>query len=143
MGSASDYSQHVDPEYRRWGRKYPRFPGVTECVRLLRSGKIRGAWVDIVLHELTEHAQECLPELVAAFCSNESEWVRLMVLTAVAQARLPSAIKFLADVVRQRHPRFSPYAEQGLVAIGTREARTALWEAANALDAPSDVEPTL
>lgn len=131
MSNASDYSQHVDPEHRRWGRKYPRFPGVNECVRLLRSGKIRGARVEIVLHVLTEHAQECLPELVAAFCSDESESVRLMVLTAVAEARLPSAIKFLAEVVRQRHPRFGPYAEQGLVAIGTREARTALWEARN------------
>jgi hypothetical protein len=132
MGEAIDYRRHIDPEYRRWGRKYPRFPGVAECVRLLRAGNVRGAWVDIIAHELASHAGDCLPELVAVFRSDESEWVRLMVLMAIAGARLPPAVPFLADVARERHPRFAPYAEQGLSAIGTSEARTALWGATHA-----------
>jgi hypothetical protein len=85
--------------------------------------------VDIIAHELAAHAGECLPELVAAFRSDEREWARLMVLMAVADARLPTAIPFLAEVARERHPRFAPYAEQGLSALGTREAREALWKA--------------
>jgi hypothetical protein len=99
--------------------------------------------LDIIAHELTAHAQECLPELINAFCSDESESVRLMVVMAVAEARLPSAINFLAEVLRQRDPRFGPYAERGLMAIGTREARTALWVAANAPDEPSDAKHLL
>lgn len=129
MGKRVDYRDHIDPEYRRWGSKYPRFPGVAECVRLLRSGKLRGAWRDLIFFELVANAPDCLPELIAAFRDDENEWVRLMVLSAITEACLPTAIPFLADVVREQHPQFAPYAEQGLSDIGTREARTALWEA--------------
>ena len=125
----SDHRRHIDPDYQRWGSKYPRFPGVAECVRLLRLGNARGAWIDIIIHELATNAEDCLPDLIAAFRSDESEGVRLMVLMAITEARLPAAIPFLADVVRERHPQFASYAEQGLTEIGTREARTALWEA--------------
>jgi len=129
VGEEIDYRRHADPEHRRWGRKYGRFPGVAECVRLLRLGNVHGTWVDIIAHELAVHAGDCLSEMIAAFRSEESEWVRLMVLMAIAEARLPPAIPFLAEVARQRHPRFSPYAERGLSAIGTSEARAALWDA--------------
>lgn len=128
MGNETDYRRHIDPEYRRWGRKYPRFPGVAECVRLLRSGKVRGAWVNIIAHELAAHAAECLPELIGVFRSDEGEWVRLMVFMAVAEARLPQAIPFLAEVARERHPQYTPYAVRGLSAIDTSESRAALWE---------------
>ena len=129
MGKPVDYRDHIDPEYRRWGSKYPRFPGVAECVRLLQTRKLRGAWRDIVFFELVANAQDCLPELIAAFRSEDNECVRLMVLSAITEARLAEAIPFLADVVRERHPQFASYAEQGLTEMGTREARTALWEA--------------
>ena len=131
MRDTIDYRRHVDPEYRRWGRKYPRFPGVAECVRLLNEGNARGAWVDIITHELTENARECLPDLVAVFRSDVRESVRLIVLMSVVEAALPAAIPFLAEVVGERHPRFSQYAEQGLLAIGTRESRAALWDASH------------
>jgi HEAT repeat protein len=132
VGKAIDYRRHLDPEYRRWGRKYTLFPGVAECVRLLRAGNVRGAWVDIIALELAAHASECLPELVTVFRTEESEWVRQMVLMAVAQARLPAAIPFLAEVAQERHPRFTTYAEQGLSDIGTSQARAALWRATHA-----------
>jgi hypothetical protein len=132
VSGAIDYCRHIDPEYRRWGRKYPQFPGVAECVRLLKAGNVRGAWVDIIGHELAAHAADSLPELVAVFRSGESEWVRLQVLMAVAEARLPDAIPFLAEVACERDPRFASYAERGLLAIGTREARAALWEVTHA-----------
>jgi hypothetical protein len=132
MAKAIDYRHHIDPEYRRWGRKYPRFPGVTECIRLLRTRNIRGAWRDIIHGELTSHARECLAELIESFRSEENEWVRLMVLAAVADARVAEAIPFLAAAVREKHPRFGPCAERGLQAIGTAEARAALWEATHA-----------
>jgi hypothetical protein len=132
MSKAIDYQRHIDPEYRRWGRKYPRFPGVGECVRLLRSGNVPGAWIDIICYELTAHAKECLPELIGVFRSDEGEWMRLMVLSSIADARLPEAIPFLAEVVREGHASFVPSAASGLSSIGTKDARTALWEATHA-----------
>ena len=132
MSEAIDYRRHIDPEYRRWSRKYPRFPGVAECVRLLRQNNVRGAWVNIIAHELAVHAGESLPQLVAVFRSDEGEWVRLMVLMSIAEAKLPGAIPFLAEVARERHPRFAPYAHEGLSTIGTSEARAALWRVTHA-----------
>jgi len=35
--------------------------------------------------------------MVAVFRSDESEWLRLVVLRAVAEARLPAAVPFLAE----------------------------------------------
>ena len=50
-----------------------------------------------------------------------------MLLISIAEAKLPVAIPFLAEVARERHPRFTHYAHEGLSGIGTSEARTALW----------------
>jgi hypothetical protein len=132
MCDAIDYRRHIDPEYRRWGRKFPRFPGVAECVRLLRSGNVRGAWVDIIVHELTVHAADCLKEMLEAFRSEENERVRLLVLMAIAEARVPAALSFLEDVARDQDPNFITYAVEGLSALGTSEARAALWRARHA-----------
>jgi hypothetical protein len=90
----SDHRGHIDPDYQRWGRKYGRFPGVAECVRLLRSGNMRGSWIDIIIHELAVHADDCLPELIAAFRNDENEYVRLMVLSAITEACLPTRSRF-------------------------------------------------
>src|SRR5262245_6870941 len=106
MPSAVDYRNHSDPEHSRWGRKYPRFPGVAECVRSRPSTKGRGAWVDIIFYELTVHASECLPELVVAFRSEKNEWVQRMVLMAITEARLHEAISFLAELARDRQSQF-------------------------------------
>jgi hypothetical protein len=99
---------------------------------MLRTGNVHGAWVDIIVHELAANASNCLPELLTAFRQEAKEWVRLMVLMAIADARLPAAIPFLADVAQEKNPEFAQYAEQGLGDIGTKEARAALWKAKNA-----------
>ena len=67
MGKHNHYRDHVDPEYQRWGRRYPRFPGVAECANLIRAGKARGAWADIIAFELGENASTCLAELTETF----------------------------------------------------------------------------
>jgi hypothetical protein len=132
MGSPIDYRGHIDPEYRRWGRKYPRFPGVTECVRLIRAGKARRAWTDIIAYELAAHAAACLPELIAAYREDQGGDVRLYVMMALDRARPPGAVEFLAEVLRAGDPRYAPYAERALTGIGTSEARASLWEARHA-----------
>ncbi len=130
MGKRNRYRDHVDPEYKRWGRRYARFPGVAECVRLIRAGKARGAWADIIASELAEHAATHLAELIETFRIEPRGDVRLYVLMALDSARLPASVPFLAEVMREADPRFVPFAERALRGIDTAEARKALWNAA-------------
>src|SRR5262245_3006726 len=83
MGKRNRYRDHMDPEYQRWGRTYPRFPGVAECARLLRDGKARSAWADIIVYELAENAGACLAELVETFRTDLSVTVRLWMMMAL------------------------------------------------------------
>lgn len=131
MGKRNRYRDHVDPEYQRWGRRYPRFPGVAECASLIRTGKARGAWADIITFELAENAATSLAELIETFRTDPDGKVRLYVMMALDIARMPASVPFLAEVLRQADPRYSPYAERALREIDTHEARTALWKAAH------------
>ena len=128
MGKRHRYRDHIDPEYQRWGRSYPRFPGVAECARLIRDGKARGSWADIIAHELAENAGECLAELMETFRTDASDKVRLYVLMALDIARLPKSVSFLAEVLQEGNPQFTPYALRALNGIDTPESRTAVWQ---------------
>ena len=132
MGKPNPYRDHVDPEHRRWGRRYPRFPGVAECARLIRAGQARGAWADLIAHELAANAAACLPELIETFHTDSDGDVRRYVLMALDVARLPASVPFLAGVLRDGDPRYAAYAERALRGIDTPEARAALREAARA-----------
>ena len=58
MGRRRRALESSSPEYRRWRRKYPRYPGVAECARLIRARKAKGEWADIIASELAENARE-------------------------------------------------------------------------------------
>jgi hypothetical protein len=116
MGKRNRYWDHIDPEYQRWGRKYPRFPGVIECVRLIRSGEARGSWADIIAHELAENAAPCLKGLIETFRTEPSQDVRLYVMMALEIARLRESVPFLAEVLHEGNPRFTSYALSALKA---------------------------
>lgn len=128
MGKRNRYRDHIDPEHQRWGRAYPRFPGVAECARLIRDDKARGSWADIIAQELAENASECLAELIETFRTDPSESVRLYVMMALDIALLPESVPFLAQVLHEGNPLFTPYALRALDGIDTRESRTALWQ---------------
>jgi hypothetical protein len=129
MGKRAGNGNRIDPEYQRWRRKYPRFPGVAEFARLIRDGKARRAWADIIHFELAKNASQCLPELVATYRTGPSEDVRLYVMMALEVASLSASIPSLAEVLQQGNPRFVPYAKRALHGINTPEARTVLWNA--------------
>jgi hypothetical protein len=121
MAKFSDYRHHCDPEYQRWHRKYPRFPGIDECARLIQAGKAPRAWADIIAYELAENANNCLPLLIDAFRNDSSDDVEI--------AGLQESVPFLVEVLRGGDPRFIPYAERTPHGINTQVARTALWQA--------------
>jgi hypothetical protein len=127
MGKRNRFRDHIDPEYQRWGRTYPKFPGVAECARLIRNGKARGAWVDIIADELAVNAGDCLPDLINTFRMDSSEDVRLFVMMALDTARIPQSVPFLKEVLIGGNAKFAAIAERALSGIDTREARTVLW----------------
>jgi len=131
MGKRNRYRDHVDPECQRWGRRYPRFPGVAECASLVRAGKARGAWADIIAFELAENAGACLAELIEMFRNDPGGDVALYIIMALDIARVPASVPFLAEVLREADPRYVPYAVRALQGINTSVARTALWNASH------------
>ena len=131
MNKQKQYLNHVDPEYQRWGRTYSSFPGVAECLRLIRTRKAAGAWADIVVYELAENAPPHLAELTEAFRTatsdlDPSDGVAISVLQALEIAQLPESVPFFTQVLQEKNARFTPYAQRALAAINTQEARTAL-----------------
>lgn len=137
MGKRNRYRDHCDPEVQRWGRTYPRFPGVAECARLIRARKATGTWAYIVAEELAENASDCLEELIDTFREDmtedhNSDDVAMYVMMALDIAKLPASVEFLSEVLQEGDPRFTPYARSALEAIDTRESRTALFHATHA-----------
>jgi hypothetical protein len=132
MGKRAQFQDHVDPEYRRWAKDYPRFPGVGECVRLICAHKAKGSWADIIAHELADNAVECSPELISAYRNATTDDVRLYVMMALDIARAPETVPFLSNVLLEGDANDAAYAERTLRGIGTREARSALWDAKHA-----------
>jgi hypothetical protein len=120
----------VDPEYRRWKNKYPKFPGVAKCVELLRRGNVRGTWVDTICAELQENAADHAAELIAAFRDAESgSPLRRTLLGIISEARLPQALPVFVENLGSEDESLQHSSEQGLRALNTRESRKALWEA--------------
>ena len=130
MGKRNRYRDSLDPECQRWGRTYPRFPGVEECVRQIRAGKARGTWAEMIAFELANNAGDHLVDLTAAFRDNvgAGDDVAMMALEI---AELPASVDFLSQVLREGDQRFVPYARRTLQAINTRDSRKALFDASH------------
>jgi len=118
-----------DPEYERWKRKYPRFPGVATCVELLRRGNVRGAWVDIICGELEEHARECTAELLDAIRADANRGIRPILLGVIENAGIPEALPLFVELLDDPDESTRAHAVRGLKRLDTKEARQALWQA--------------
>ncbi len=127
----------LDPEFRRWQRDHPTSSGIAACIAWLRRPNVQGARVDIICAELATHAAACLDELVAEFRRPENgDRVRALIVAAIAEAGPPDAVPFLRDVLADPDESARRWAAAGLRRIGTKAARTALWQAA--ITAPRD-----
>jgi HEAT repeat protein len=119
----------VDPEYERWKRKYPKFPGVAKCVDLLRSPNVHGSWVNIICAELQENASKIGKELVDAFRTETDIGVRRILLGVIAEAKILEALPTLVENLKSPDESLRYWAIEGLKGLNTPEARRALWEA--------------
>jgi len=122
-------ARFIDPEEERWRKTYPKFPGVAKCVELLRSPNVFGTWTDIISEELVAHAPQIAQELFAAFHDEPDAWVKMILLSVIAEARLPEAMPILLEHLGSEDTSLRRYAITGLKNLGTKEARTALWAA--------------
>jgi hypothetical protein len=118
-----------DPDYTRWKRKYPKFPGVAKCVELLGRGNVQGGLLEIVLGELQDHAATHAAELIATFQAQKSTRVRCLLLMTFCDAKLPEAMPLFVEHLRSEEESLRHWSEEGLRALNTPEARKALWEA--------------
>lgn len=125
--------EHIDPEYERWYRKFPNYPGFQKCVELLGSSNVQGAWVDVICHELGQHAHEETDELLSLARSEigNNSWVGRILLQVIANAKLPDAFDLFAELLKSPDESLQNYAIDGLQQLNTKEARQLLWQHAN------------
>lgn len=131
-----------DPEEERYRRKFPVFPGVDKCVELLSRGSTRGGYLDAVMADLTEHAGEDWRAIAEHYRRAESERVRTLLLSALAEAAPAEAAAWFGAILRAPAAELSEgawfWAAAGLLRIDTKEARRELWRAEEACAAGPD-----
>ena len=89
--------EHPDPTQQRFYQTYPKFPGVEILLRLLRTGKAKGVWIDLICIELQDHAAEWADEFIAAFHTEPDEWTRILLLSSIAEAAAPAFVPLLTE----------------------------------------------
>ncbi len=118
-----------DPDYTRWKRKYPKFPGVAKCVEMLGRRNVQGSLLEIVLGELQDNAAAHAEELIVAFQAQKNQQVRLLLLMTFCDAKLKEAMPLFVEHLRSDDESLRYWSEQGLRALNTPEARKVLWQA--------------
>jgi hypothetical protein len=117
-----------DPVYTRWKRQHPRFPGVAECVELLRRRNVKGSLVDIICGELRANATAHSAELIAALRA-ERDRIRRIILSIISETGLPEALPLLEEHLWSSDEGLRHWAAAGLRRLNTPQAREVLSKA--------------
>jgi hypothetical protein len=118
----------IDPEQQHYQRNYPRFPGVAEIVRLLKLGGTTGSYLEAVLWDLHEHAPEVLDDVTNAVTAEVDERIRTLLVAELAETGDHRLVAFFAGLLGDVDESVAYWAEAGLQHIGTKEARTVLFQ---------------
>ena len=119
----------VDPEYQRYRRTHPKFPGVKACVELLRNRNVQGAYLDGVMGDLQEHASTNVHDLLVAFTAETDGRVRALLLSVIADTASPTAFPTFVEVLFGEDEDLRVWAARGLHILRTPDAKKVLWEA--------------
>lgn len=120
----------VDPEYHRYRRAYPKFPGVKVCLDLLRRRNVHGAYLDGVMFDLAEHVADAgTAELVEAFRAETDGHVQGLILSILAETAAPADLPLFVETLAGANADHRHWAAVGLHKLDTPDARRALWEA--------------
>jgi hypothetical protein len=116
-----------------------RFPGFKHCMGMMRKRDPQKQ--EDGFRWLLTHAGEHVHQLIEEFGKEENPDLQCWLLELIVAARSPDAFDFLAGQLRSDAGRFRMWAMRGLKNLGTKEARTLLWQARSfTLPSPADTE---
>lgn len=121
--------KQIDPEYERWEKKYPKFPGVPKCVELLHSSNVKGAWIDIICFELEVFSRNDPTEVIDGIKTSDNQRVSFILLDVLENSAPEEAVPILGEMVKSSDEEDRFHAVNMLKRIGTKEARTILFHA--------------
>jgi hypothetical protein len=103
------------------------FPGFKKCMAMMRERDPQTN--EDGFHWLLPHAGEHVHELIEEFSLEKDHGLRCWLLELIGSAKSPVAFEFLAEQIRSADEGFRIRAIRGLKNLGTKEARTLLWQA--------------
>jgi hypothetical protein len=104
-----------------------KFPGFQKCMAMMR--KHNPERQEDGFHWLLPHAGEFVHQLIAEFGKEKGHGLRCWLIELIGSAKSPDAFEFLAGLLRSDDEGFRFWAIAGLKKLGTKEARTLLWQA--------------
>ena len=119
----------IDPEWERYAKKYPSFPGVQKCVELLGSSFLRGTRVDFVVNMMENHAHDHVDELIDAYWAQSDERLRAIIANVISNEPIENTEDFFWNVLNSQHKESWWSAFYGLKQLNSKNARTYLWQA--------------
>jgi hypothetical protein len=116
-----------------------KFPGFKKAMAMMR--KHQAHLSEEGFQCLLPHAAEYVHELMGEFGKEKVHGLQCWILELIAEAKSPDAFDFLANHLRSEDEAFRYYAMRGLNDLGTKEARTLLFEARSwTLATPEETE---
>ena len=104
-----------------------RFPGLAKCLAMMRN---RDPQVqEDGFHALRPQAAKYVLELIAEFERESDPGLRRWLLELIGEARDPRAMAVLREELRSEDESLRTWAVIGLKAMGTKDARKALYDA--------------
>jgi HEAT repeat protein len=120
---------HMDPEYQRYKRNYPHFPGIAACRDMLHRNNIQGAYLDAIIADLEHHVADQYDELIQAIEQEQDARVRRILFAALVHQPSDDAITLCRHFLTGPDEHLRTYAAQGLARLNTKQARQILWQA--------------
>ena len=102
------------------------YPGFRRCMEMMRR---RDPQVqEEGFHLLRRHAGDHLEELIAEFGAEQDHGLRCWLLELIGEACSPAAFNILIEALRCEDLDLKLWGIRGLEQLGTKAARSALWE---------------
>jgi hypothetical protein len=104
-----------------------KFPGFKKCLAMMRQ---RDPQIqEEGFHWLLSHAGDYVPELIEEFGKEKAPGLRCWLLELIGSAKSPAAFDVLKEQLRSQDDRLRYWAIWGLKKLGSKDARTLLWQA--------------
>ncbi|MCP4123900.1 MAG: hypothetical protein GY751_19300 [Bacteroidetes bacterium] len=120
----------IDPALNKFNKKFPKFPGVTELITEIGKNNVKGGYLECVMWELEKNVDGNEKELIRHFKNSNTERLKLLILQVLEHSSNEELIDFYKSIINKNEDYFI-YVKAGLMKIGTKSARTTLWQIQN------------